>query len=133
VRSALEAERQATFGRLFADDEIIVVPRVIREWCASSVLTSEWLAGRSLDTWLADDPSQAERDRRGTALFRFYIGTLYRHGLCHADPHPGNYAVLDDGRVVVYDFGCVRSWWRSLQSRRSTWINPARVPRRTAA
>ena len=107
---ALEAERQATFGRVFARDEVIVVPRVIREWCAPSVLTSEWLAGRSLDAWLADAPTQAERNRLGTALFRFYIGTLYRHGLFHADPHPGNYAVLDDGRLVIYDFGCVRSF-----------------------
>jgi predicted unusual protein kinase regulating ubiquinone biosynthesis (AarF/ABC1/UbiB family) len=107
---ALEAERQATFGRLFAGDDIIAVPRVIREWCAPSVLTSEWLSGRSLDAWLADSPTQAERNRLGIALFRFYIGTLYRHGLFHADPHPGNYAVLDDDRLVIYDFGCVRSF-----------------------
>jgi len=44
------------------------------------------------------------------ALFSFYIGTLYRHGLFHGDPHPGNYAFREDGRVVVYDFGCVRSF-----------------------
>lgn len=108
----LEAKRQGTFRRLLADDEAILVPAVEPALCAEAVLTTRWAPGRSLDAFLAGAPPQALRDRVGAALFRFYIGTLYRHGLFHADPHPGNYALRDDGRVVVYDFGCVRAFDR---------------------
>ena len=40
----------------------------------------------------------------------FYLGTLYRTGTFHADPHPGNYHFREDGRVVVFDYGCVREF-----------------------
>ena len=107
---SLERERQATFARLYAQDEVLLIPAVEPEWCASAVLTTRWLPGQSFDAFLATHPSRELRDRMGVALFSFYIGTLYRHGLFHGDPHPGNYAFREDGRVVVYDFGCVRSF-----------------------
>jgi predicted unusual protein kinase regulating ubiquinone biosynthesis (AarF/ABC1/UbiB family) len=107
---ALEAERQMTFARIFASDPDIFVPEVEGAFSAPTVLTSAWHSGLSLDAYLATDPSQTERDRLGLALFRFYLRTLYRHGLFHADPHPGNYAFCEDGRLVVYDYGCVRSF-----------------------
>lgn len=106
----LEARRQATFAKLFAGDATIAVPGVAEAWCAPAVLTTQWLPGRTLAQLLASNPSQAERDRLGVALFRFYVGTLYQHGLFHADPHPGNYGFREDGRLVIYDFGCVREF-----------------------
>lgn len=105
---ALEAERQETFARLFAGDRRVAVPRVVRAWCATDVLTTTFVPGESLDAFVARGPTQAERNRLGEALFAFYVGTLYRHGLFHADPHPGNLAVRADGTLVVYDYGCVR-------------------------
>jgi predicted unusual protein kinase regulating ubiquinone biosynthesis (AarF/ABC1/UbiB family) len=106
----LEAERQRLFGRIFAADDVVAIPAVVDAWCSREVLTTAWTPGASIDAFLAANPSQAARDRLGVALFRFYVGTLYRHGLFHADPHPGNYAFPEDGRLVVYDFGCVRSF-----------------------
>jgi hypothetical protein len=107
---ALEADRQEAFAGWFEAHPTLLVPRVERAWCAPAVLTTEWMPGSSLDEWLASDPPQAARDRVGVALFELYVGTLYRRGVFHADPHPGNYAFREDGRVVVYDFGCVRSF-----------------------
>lgn len=106
----LEAERQQGFAGRFASDEVIVIPRVEAGLCAEAVLVTRWQEGLSLDALLAGDPPQALRDRLGEALFRFYVGALYEHGLFHADPHPGNYAFRADGRVVIYDFGCVRAF-----------------------
>lgn len=106
----LEAARQQRFSELFATDPDIVIPPVESDWCARGVLTTGWRPGTSLDSWLEGGPSASDRDRMGEALFRFYVGTLYRHGLFHADPHPGNYGFLEDGRVVIYDFGCVRTF-----------------------
>lgn len=106
----LEARRQQEFQRLFAGYPAIGIPAVLPEWCSADVLTARWLPGEGFAELLARHPSQTERDAWGLALFRFYVGTLYRHGLFHADPHPGNYGFVAGGRVAVYDFGCVRAF-----------------------
>ena len=48
---------------------------------------------------------QAERDRIGEIIFRFYFGCMYRHHQFSGDPHPGNCLLLDDGRMAFLDFG----------------------------
>ena len=48
---------------------------------------------------------QAQRDRIGEILFRFYFGCLYRHHQFSGDPHPGNSMLLEDGRMAFLDFG----------------------------
>lgn len=107
---SLEARRQSMFGSWFEGHPTIRIPKVEEAWCAKEVLTTRWAPGLSLDALLARDPPQAARDRLGVALFELYFSTLYRRGVFHADPHPGNYAFGEDGALVVYDFGCVRSF-----------------------
>jgi predicted unusual protein kinase regulating ubiquinone biosynthesis (AarF/ABC1/UbiB family) len=105
----LEAERQRLFGAIFDNHPVIVVPEVHDQWCRPRVLVTTWQSGLEFETFRSDAATgQEERNQTGAALFDFYIGTLYRHGLFHADPHPGNYHFCKDGRVVVFDFGCVR-------------------------
>lgn len=111
---AAEAGHQARFAQILRDDPVIDIPTVEPDFCAEPVLTTRWLAGQRLDDFLATGPTQAERDRIGEALFRFYLGTLYRTGWFHADPHPGNYAFTEEGRVIVYDFGCVRHFEKPI-------------------
>ena len=48
---------------------------------------------------------QPERDRFGEIVFRFFLGSLYRTRHFSADPHPGNYILMPDGRVAFLDFG----------------------------
>jgi predicted unusual protein kinase regulating ubiquinone biosynthesis (AarF/ABC1/UbiB family) len=103
----LEAERQQLFRSLYADHPVIVVPEVRAPWCGPRVLTTQWEPGLDFEAF-ASQANQQQRDVAGAALFELYVGTLYRHGLFHADPHPGNYVFRDDGRVVVFDYGCVR-------------------------
>jgi predicted unusual protein kinase regulating ubiquinone biosynthesis (AarF/ABC1/UbiB family) len=103
----LEADRQRLFGRIFEGHPDVVVPRVFDAWCGPRVLTTSWEGGRDFDAFIAV-ATQAERDQAGRALFEAYVGTLYRRGVFHADPHPGNYRFREDGRVVLFDYGCVR-------------------------
>jgi predicted unusual protein kinase regulating ubiquinone biosynthesis (AarF/ABC1/UbiB family) len=102
----LEADRQERFASLYEGHPAVVVPSVHREWCGPRVLTASWETGQDFEAFRTR-AGQPERDRAGATLFDFYIGTLYRHGIFHADPHPGNYH-FRDGRVVVFDYGCVR-------------------------
>jgi HSP20 family molecular chaperone IbpA len=70
------------------------------------VLVSEWLDGIPLAAVIAGGTA-AERDRAGSVLIRFLFSGPARVGLLHADPHPGNFRLLADGRLGVLDFGAV--------------------------
>jgi predicted unusual protein kinase regulating ubiquinone biosynthesis (AarF/ABC1/UbiB family) len=105
-----EAAMQRRFGALYAGHPVIVIPAVEDALSAERVLTTGWIDGLGLDGFLAAGPDQATRDRLGEALFEFYLGTLFRHGLYNCDPHPGNYLFLPGGRIALLDHGCARDF-----------------------
>jgi predicted unusual protein kinase regulating ubiquinone biosynthesis (AarF/ABC1/UbiB family) len=107
---ALEASRQERFREIVAASPSVSVPVVHRVVCGPRVLTSTWHDGLGLDAFVAAAPFAAERVRACRGLFEFYVGTLYRHGLFNADPHPGNLLFNGDGRVTILDHGCVRAF-----------------------
>lgn len=99
-----EADWLERFGRAFAGDAAIVVPAVDRARSTARVLTMERLDGRPLAE-LADGGDDPARAAAAQAIFRFAFGAPLSHGVFNADPHPGNYLVLGDGRVGFVDFG----------------------------
>lgn len=107
---ALEARRQTRFREAFTGHASIAIPAVHPEVSGRRVLTSTWHDGLGLDAFVARAPFAAERVRAARSLYEFYVGTLYRHGLFNADPHPGNLLFAADGRVTILDHGCVREF-----------------------
>jgi predicted unusual protein kinase regulating ubiquinone biosynthesis (AarF/ABC1/UbiB family) len=102
-----ERANQERFAVLFSDHPQIRIPPVHGEWCSARILTSTWCEGRPFETFV-EVATQEERDAAGRALYEFYVGTLYRHGLFNADPHPGNLLFPRRGGTVILDHGCVR-------------------------
>jgi len=100
----LEARSQRAFARAYAGDDEIAVPAVLA--CAPRVLVTEWLDGTPLSRVIASGTPDL-RDRAGLLLATLHFSAPARAGLLHADPHPGNFRVLDDGRLAVLDFGAV--------------------------
>jgi predicted unusual protein kinase regulating ubiquinone biosynthesis (AarF/ABC1/UbiB family) len=109
---ALEARRQARFVELFAGHESIAIPAVHLDWSGPRVLTTSWREGATLEAFLQFQPPSEARERAARSLYEFYVGTLYRHGLFNADPHPGNLLFSPDGNVTILDHGCVREFDR---------------------
>jgi predicted unusual protein kinase regulating ubiquinone biosynthesis (AarF/ABC1/UbiB family) len=109
---SLEARRQDRFAGLFAGHPAIAIPAVHLDWCGPRVLTTTWCEGAGLEAFLQSRPSPAARERAARSLYEFYVGTLYRHGLFNADPHPGNLLFSPEGRVTILDHGCVREFDR---------------------
>jgi predicted unusual protein kinase regulating ubiquinone biosynthesis (AarF/ABC1/UbiB family) len=111
-----EAVHAAAFAALFAGDPDVVVPRVHGEHSTQRVLVLERLAGMRLTDYL--DACEArgaagasDRDRVFAILVRCFCAQVLEHGLLHADPHPGNFLVLDGTagpRLALLDFGCVQ-------------------------
>jgi predicted unusual protein kinase regulating ubiquinone biosynthesis (AarF/ABC1/UbiB family) len=100
----LEAASQQAFADAYAGDPDIVVPRVITG--TGHVLVTEWMDGTPLSKIISSG-TQQQRDRAGIMIVRFLFSGPARAGLLHADPHPGNFRLLDDGRLGVLDFGAV--------------------------
>jgi predicted unusual protein kinase regulating ubiquinone biosynthesis (AarF/ABC1/UbiB family) len=100
----LEAAAQRAFAAAYDGDPDIYVPGVVTE--TDHVLVTEWMDGTPLSKIISDG-SKEERDRAGILLARFLFSGPARAGLLHADPHPGNFRLLADGRLGVLDFGAV--------------------------
>lgn len=102
-----EASNQAKFAELFHDHPYIVVPKVYLDHCRTRVITQEFIDGVPFMT--AFDLPEDERNHIAEVLFRFFYGSLNRFLLFSADPHPGNYLLLEDGKVAFLDYGLVRA------------------------
>jgi predicted unusual protein kinase regulating ubiquinone biosynthesis (AarF/ABC1/UbiB family) len=100
----LEAAWQRAFAEAYEDDPDVCVPHVLD--AAERVLVTEWIDGEPLSAIIRDG-SQNDRDRAGLLLIRFLYSCPARAGLLHADPHPGNFRLLPDGRLGVIDYGAV--------------------------
>ncbi|MEU9577521.1 ABC1 kinase family protein [Streptomyces chilikensis] len=108
---ALEAGAQQAHAEEFADDPDVLVPAVVHQ--SEQVLVTEWIDGTPLSEVIADGTPE-QRDRAGQLLARFLFSGPARTGLLHADPHPGNFRLMqggsedpDDWRLGVLDFGTV--------------------------
>jgi predicted unusual protein kinase regulating ubiquinone biosynthesis (AarF/ABC1/UbiB family) len=86
----------------------VVIPKAYPEQSSRRVLTMERLDGLHLDQWLATKPDQATRDRAGQLLLDWFFHSLFELGRVHADPHPGNFVFMSDGRLGLLDFGCTK-------------------------
>jgi predicted unusual protein kinase regulating ubiquinone biosynthesis (AarF/ABC1/UbiB family)/HSP20 family molecular chaperone IbpA len=100
----LEAAAQEAFAAYYAGDPDVCVPRVVS--VSDHMLVSEWLDGIPLARIIADGTA-AQRNRAGIMIIRFLLSGPARVRLLHADPHPGNFRLLADGRLGVLDFGAV--------------------------
>jgi predicted unusual protein kinase regulating ubiquinone biosynthesis (AarF/ABC1/UbiB family) len=100
----MEAESQRQFARAYLDDEQIYVPKVLA--AAPRTLVTEWVEGRQLSSVISGG-TVGERDHAGELMATLHFSAPERAGMLHADPHPGNFRLLPDGRLAVIDFGAV--------------------------
>ena len=117
---AAEARNQETFRRLLSVDGSArsagevkapknIVPAVVHERSTGRVLTSEYVDGQRFADFLRD-ADQPTKNSVGATIFDTCFTCVFHHCLYNADPHPGNYLFMPDGRVAFLDFGCVRAF-----------------------
>ncbi len=110
-----EAQNLIAVGKNLKEFPLIQVPQPVLDYCTHTVLTMEWVPGRKVT---ALGPL-AQLDIKGAPLaeelFRSYLKQVLVDGLFHADPHPGNVFITDDGRIALLDLGMVGHTDPSMQ------------------
>jgi predicted unusual protein kinase regulating ubiquinone biosynthesis (AarF/ABC1/UbiB family) len=101
-----EAQNQRSFARAYRDHPFIYVPEVITRLSRRRVLVTELVEGLGFEQVKA--LPHEERSRFGEIVFRGSFGSIYHLQHFNADPHPGNYILLGDGRVAFLDFGMTK-------------------------
>lgn len=105
----------------------LFVPAAVASHTAEKVLTLELVEGETLKEVLARGPDvpNAERMRVARLLIRAIWMPFLTDGVIHADPHPGNFILMPDGRMAVLDFGSVKELspaWVGVNRRMFPWI-----------
>src|SRR4051794_36766657 len=101
-----EAHNQRTFARGYRGHPFIYVPDVTTRLSTERVLVTEWVDGMGFEE--IKQLPQEQKDRFGEIVFRFCFGSIYHLQHFNADAHPGNYILLEDGRVAFLDFGMTK-------------------------
>ena len=105
----LELERSMALSKA-TSEKIggIRFPEYYPEYSNRRVLTMDWIDGQPLDRYAAAETDQDRRNAVGQAIWDFYHFQIHQLKQFHADPHPGNFLVDEQGQVVVLDFGCTK-------------------------
>lgn len=102
-----EAENLARFGQHLRPFKRLWVPQPIWDYCSQRVLTMELAQGVRVDAIPNVRRTEESMEPLAAALIRGYLDQIFVHGEIHADPHPGNLRVTDDGRLAIFDLGMV--------------------------
>jgi ubiquinone biosynthesis protein len=93
----------------------IVVPLPVEDYTSGRVLTMDYVRGRKVTAISALRRIEIDGGRLAEELFRAYLKQILDDGFFHADPHPGNVFLTDDGRIALIDLGMVATVPPSLQ------------------
>ena len=122
-----EAQYAARFRQQFLDDENIDIPEVFWDMSTDKVLCLSYLKGTKIN-------NITELQSKGLNLPKIaeigavsYLKQLVNFGFFHADPHPGNLAVSDSGKLIFYDFGMMGNISNNLQKRIGSMVKSAAV------
>lgn len=111
-----EAHNLTTLGDNLAEFEKIVVPRPILDYTTSKILTMEFIAGRNAGKLTPIGRLGIDGKALAEELFRAYLQQILVDGFYHADPHPGNIFLTEDGKIALIDLGMVGRIPEDLQS-----------------
>jgi len=102
-----ELQNLKTIKNDMADSSNVIVPSVYDDLSSKNVLTMEYLPGIKVTNVQALDEKGIDREQLVIDVHKVFFTMLLKHSIFHADPHPGNISVTDDGKLILYDYGMV--------------------------
>lgn len=83
-------------------------PRYYADWSSRQIITMDWMEGIHLSEFTEINTNQDIANTLGQALWDFYLFQIHKLKKVHADPHPGNFLVSEEGQLIALDFGCMK-------------------------
>jgi predicted unusual protein kinase regulating ubiquinone biosynthesis (AarF/ABC1/UbiB family) len=87
----------------------LAFPNYYPDLSNGKIITMDWMHGKHLSTFCEANKNPELANKVGQSLWDFYMFQIHSLRKVHADPHPGNFLVSDDGTLVAIDFGCMKS------------------------
>ena len=84
------------------------IPTYHKELSSERVLTMDWVDGTLLTEWLESNPTKELKAQVAQTIWDTFLFQIQELNLVHADPHPGNFIIREDGTLCLIDFGCVK-------------------------
>lgn len=85
----------------------VIIPSVYDDYSSKNVLTMEYLPGIKVTNVQKLDEMGIDREQLVIDVHKVFFTMLLKHSIFHADPHPGNISVTNDGKLILYDYGMV--------------------------
>ncbi len=120
-----EAQYAARFRQQFLDDKNVEVPEVIWHMSSEKVLCLSYLEGTKISDLEKLQSQKIDLPKIAEVGAISYLKQLVNYGFFHADPHPGNLAVSNKGKLIFYDFGMMGNISNNLQSRLGAMVKAA--------
>ena len=84
-------------------------PKYYKKYSTNRIICMEWMSGLHLTEFSAQNNDPALANKIGQALWDFYMYQIHVLKKMHADPHPGNFLVSKEEKLIALDFGCMKS------------------------
>jgi len=102
-----EAQNITRIADNFVRDTTVRFPRPVEGYCTSRVMTTSFLPGVKIGDVVSLDARGIDRKALARKVVQVFCQQIFVDGIYHADPHPGNMLVADDGALILLDFGAV--------------------------
>ena len=103
----IEARNLIDIKNNLKEDTSVIIPKVYLDRTSRHVITLEYLPGIKVTDIRTLDQHNIDRAKLVYRIHRLFFKMLLRHSIFHADPHPGNISVTNNGTIILYDFGMV--------------------------
>ena len=104
----LEMEQSKEIAEACSRIPNLLFPQYYEELSSDRIITMDYMQGEHLSEFTAYNTDQEKANKLGQALWDFYMFQMHNLRKVHADPHPGNFLVSKEGKLIALDFGCMK-------------------------
>ncbi|WP_417856835.1 ABC1 kinase family protein [Xanthomarina gelatinilytica] len=105
----LEVQQSMEIAQACAHIPNLKFPKYYPDLSSDRIITMDYMEGEHLSEFTKHNTNQEKANKIGQALWDFYMYQIHKLKKVHADPHPGNFLISEDGQLIVLDFGCVKT------------------------
>lgn len=104
----LEIRQSMEIAKACAGIPHLKFPKYYPQWSSDRIITMDYMKGKHLSEFAAVNTDTALANKIGQTLWDFYMFQIHHLRKVHADPHPGNFMISEEGDLIAIDFGCMK-------------------------